>query len=178
MQAALDRMGEIQTKLDTADATAVERKVDKMLLSMGFTTADHALPVSAFSGGWKMRIGLGKMLLQEPQVLLLDEPTNHMDLDSVEWLEKYLTEQTSGLALCVVSHDREFLDRVCTKIVETEQGIARSYNGNYRTFREQKEQNDALRMKNHQEQQKEIKALKSDINDLRPQGESAAQAIK
>ena len=178
MQTALNRMAELQTELDTNDATGVERKVDKILGAMGFTPEDHSLPVSAFSGGWKMRIGLGKILLQEPQVLLLDEPTNHMDLESVEWLERYLIEQTSSLALVIVSHDREFLDRVCTKIVETEQGVANSYNGNYRTFLEQKKANDEVRMRDHDAQQKVIKQLKNEINDLRPMGESANQAIK
>ena len=133
--------------------------------------------MSAFSGGWKMRIGLGKILLQEPQVLLLDEPTNHMDLESVEWLERYLIEQTSDLALAIVSHDREFLDRVCTRIVETEQGVAHSYNGNYRTFLKQKEERVALDMKRYDAQQKEIKALKSEINKLRPL-ESAAASVR
>ena len=84
MQGALDRMAELQAKLDNADAGSVEKKVDRILGSMGFAPGDADLPVSAFSGGWKMRIGLGKVLLQEPQVILLDEPTNHMDLESVE----------------------------------------------------------------------------------------------
>ena len=144
------------------------------------------------------------------QVLLLDEPTNHMDLESVEWLERYLIEQTSNLALVIVSHDREFLDRVCTKIVETEQvryttsissdphvvslpcapahclcslvlvaqGVAYTYNGNYRTFLDQKGERVALQMKAWEAQQKEIKALKNEINSLRPLGESAAGAIR
>ena len=149
-----------------------------MLGSMGFTPSDFELPVSAFSGGWKMRIGLGKILLQEPQVLLLDEPTNHMDLESVEWLERYLVEQTSDLALVIVSHDREFLDRVCTKIVETELGVATSYNGNYRQFLEQKEARVAIQARDYDKQQKEVKEIKADINKLRPMGESAAQSIK
>merc|ERR1719171_639727 len=178
MQAALDSMAELQTQLDNSDATAIERRVDKVMGAMGFAPSDAALPVSSFSGGWKMRIGLGKILLQEPQVLLLDEPTNHMDLDSVEWLERYLIEQTSGIALCVVSHDREFLDRVCTKIVNTEQGVASTYNGNYRTFVDLKAQDDAKRMKDHELQKKQIKELKKEINELRPLGESSAQAIK
>jgi len=177
MQKTLDRMAALQTELDTADATGVERKVDKVLAAMGFTPADAELPVSAFSGGWKMRIGLGKILLQEPQVLLLDEPTNHMDLESVEWLERYLIEQTSSLALVIVSHDREFLDRVCTKIVETEQGVAYSYNGNYRTFLDQKGEREALQMRNWEAQQKEIKALKGEINKL-SKLESAAASVR
>ena len=178
MQDALNRMAELQTQLDAADATAVERKVDKILGAMGFTADDASLPVSAFSGGWKMRIGLGKILLQEPQVLLLDEPTNHMDLESVEWLERYLVEQTSNLALVIVSHDREFLDRVCTRIVETEQGVAYAYNGNYRTFLQQKEARVAIQQKDYDAQRKEVRALKNEINKLRPLGESAAGAIR
>jgi len=148
-----------------------------MIGAMGFTAADAELPVSAFSGGWKMRIGLGKTLLSEPQVLLLDEPTNHMDLESVEWLENYLTTRTEKLALVVVSHDREFLDRVCTKIVETEFGVTYSYNGNYRAFLKQKEQRVALATEAWEKQQKEIRALKSDISKLR-KIESAAASMR
>merc|ERR1719171_1769095 len=162
MQAALDSMAELQTQLDNSDATAIERRVDKVMGAMGFAPSDAELPVSSFSGGWKMRIGLAKTLLQEPQVLLLDEPTNHMDLESVEWLERYLIEQTSSLALVIVSHDREFLDRVCTRIVETEQGVAYPHNGNYRSFLKAKEQRSELAQRAHDRQQKQIKELKSE----------------
>ncbi|KAL1519337.1 hypothetical protein AB1Y20_022863 [Prymnesium parvum] len=177
MQAALDEMAEIQTKLDTAEAGSVDRRVDKVMGAMGFTAEDGDLPVSAFSGGWKMRIGLAKILLQEPSVLLLDEPTNHMDLESVEWLERYLIEQTSNLALVIVSHDREFLDRVCTRIVETEQGVAYPHNGNYRSFLKAREQREELKMRAHERQQKEIRELKAEINNLRKL-ESAAPTVR
>ena len=99
-----------------------------------------------------------------------------MDLESVEWLERYLIEQTSSLALVIVSHDREFLDRVCTKIVETVQGEAFSYNGNYRNFLMQKGERDALQMKQYEAQQKEIKAIKAEINKLRPIEASAPRS--
>ena len=166
MQVALDSMAELQTQLDNSDATAMERRVDKVMGAMGFAPTDAELPVSSFSGGWKMRIGLAKTLLQEPQVLLLDEPTNHMDLESVEWLENYLREQTEKIALVIVSHDREFLDRVCTKIVETTQGVANSYNGNYRSFLDQKAELEALQMDRFERQQKDIRALKNEISKL------------
>ena len=107
-------------------------------------------------------------------MLLLDEPTNHMDLESVEWLERYLIEQCDAYALAIVSHDREFLDRVCTKIVETDQGKAYSYNGNYRNFLKLKGEREEQAMKEHNLQQKEIKALKSEINGLRNDESAAA----
>jgi len=177
MQAALDKMADLQGQLDAADASSLDKRADRMMSAMGFTTSDALLPVSAFSGGWKMRIGLGKALLQEPQVLLLDEPTNHMDLESVEWLENYLRERTAGLALVTVSHDREFLDRVCTKIVETEYGVTHTYPGNYRSFLTQKEQRVALAMGVWEKQQKEIKSIKADINRLQ-RDESAAATVR
>jgi len=177
MQHALDHMSELQAKLDAADSGAIERKVDLIISAMGFTPSDAELPVSSFSGGWKMRIGLGKTLLQEPQVLLLDEPTNHMDLDSVEWLERYLTERTKKIALVVVSHDREFLDRVCTKIVETEFGVTYSYTGNYRAYLKQREERLALATEAWEVQQKEIKSLRAAISKLR-KFESATASLR
>jgi ABC transporter len=92
----------------------LDTKVEKVMDMMGFLPRDGAAPVSSFSGGWRMRIGLGKILLRDPNVLLLDEPTNHLDLESVEWLENFL--QNQNLPMVIVSHDREFLDRVCTRV--------------------------------------------------------------
>ena len=88
----------------------LDPKVDRIIKEMEFSEGEAAAPVSSFSGGWKMRIGLAKMLLQEPDVLLLDEPTNHMDIASVEWLEAFLRAQS--MPMVIVSHDREFLDQV------------------------------------------------------------------
>ena len=120
-----------------------------------------------------MRIGLAKVLLERPDVLLLDEPTNHLDLESVEWLEAFLREQT--LAMVIVSHDREFLDQVCTRIVDTDRGICTSYNGNYSKFlrakRERMKQWEAA----YKRQQAKIKTDKDFINKNRA-GSKAAQA--
>ena len=151
----------------------MEALVDRVAQQMGFGEADLDALVASFSGGWKMRIGLAKVLLERPDVLLLDEPTNHLDLESVEWLEAFLREQT--LAMVIVSHDREFLDQVCTRIVDTDLGVCTSYNGNYSKFlrakRERMKQWEAA----YKRQQAKIKTDKDFINKNRA-GSKAAQA--
>jgi len=136
MQEILDRMQELQQKAEDKDVYVLESRVKKTMDLMGFNDEEGDDLVASFSGGWKMRIGLGKVLLKDPNVLLLDEPTNHLDLDSVEWLEAFLREQS--IPMIIVSHDREFLDQVCTKIVDAEGGICTEYNGNYSKFLELK----------------------------------------
>lgn len=132
MQEVLDRMQKLQAKADAKDVYALESRAKKVMDVMGFTTDEGDDLVSMFSGGWKMRIGLGKVLLKEPNILLLDEPTNHLDLESVEWLENFLRNQ--NIPMIIVSHDREFLDQVCTKIVDAEGGLCTEYDGNYSKF--------------------------------------------
>lgn len=132
MEQCLNRMEDIRIKCEEKDAWNLNSKVDKVMPGLGFTEDDNDKLVASFSGGWKVRIGLGKVLMQDPDLLLLDEPSNHLDTESVEWLEEYL--QTCKLPMVVVSHDREFLDKVCTKIVEIESGEAFEYPGNYTTF--------------------------------------------
>src|SRR5207237_2513232 len=100
-----------------------------VLHGLGFASVDRDKPTEAFSGGWQMRIALAKMLVRKPGLLLLDEPTNHLDLAACEWLEGYLAEYP-GLIL-VVSHDRYFLDRVTTRTIELDEGVASDYHGNY-----------------------------------------------
>ena len=117
---ALEAYEELQQRAQAGDALKIEANVDRVAVQMGFGEADLDALVASFSGGWKMRVGLAKVLLEKPDVLLLDEPTNHLDLESVEWLEAFLREQT--LAMVIVSHDREFLDQVCTRIVDTRAG--------------------------------------------------------
>jgi ATP-binding cassette subfamily F protein 3 len=136
MQVILDRMQDLQNKAENKGVYALEARVKKVLDLMGFTDDEGDDLVASFSGGWKMRIGLGKVLLQDPNILLLDEPTNHLDLESVEWLEEFLRQQ--NIPMIIVSHDREFLDQVCTKIVDAEGGICTEYDGNYSRFMELK----------------------------------------
>ena len=132
MQEILDRMQELQNQAENKDVYTLKSRVKKVMDLMGFTEDEGEGLVASFSGGWKMRIGLGKVLLKDPNVLLLDEPTNHLDLESVEWLESFLRQQ--NIPMVIVSHDREFLDQVCTKIVDAEGGICTEYEGNYSRF--------------------------------------------
>ncbi|KAJ8598188.1 hypothetical protein CTAYLR_007391 [Chrysophaeum taylorii] len=170
----LDELGALQEAATKAGAYGIEGKVEKVAIQMGFGDADLDALVASFSGGWKMRIGLAKVLLQQPDVLLLDEPTNHLDLESVEWLEGFLREQT--LAMVIVSHDREFLDQVSNKIVDTEDGVTRSYDGcDYTTFLKRKAANRAAWEAAYKKQQAKIQEDKAFINRFRS-GSRAQQA--
>eukprot|EP00981_Chlorochromonas_danica_P009063 scaffold2470_cov158-Ochromonas_danica.AAC.3 len=176
LQAALDDLQNLQEKARLLGAYNLEPRLLKVLDSMGFTTDDRHHLVSSFSGGWKMRIGLAKMLTQDPNILLLDEPTNHMDLDSVIWLEGFLRKQS--LPMVIVSHDREFLDQVCNKIVDFENGATVSYeNCNYSQFIEQRKTRLELWKEKYERQQRHIKeeekAIKKAKNDP-----AQAQSIK
>ena len=121
-----------------------------------------------------MRIALGKILLQEPDLLLLDEPTNHLDVETIQWLEGYLVEQTA--ALVVISHDRTFLDRVCNQIVETERGVSRTYLGNYSQHLEQKALEREATQAAFERQQKELGAQQTYIDRFRASATRSTQA--
>jgi len=136
MQEVLDRMQGLQAKAEVKGVYALQSRAKKTMNLMGFEDEEEDYLVAMFSGGWKMRVGLGKVLLKDPNILLLDEPTNHLDLESVEWLEDFLRQQ--NIPMIIVSHDREFLDRVCNKIVDAEGGQCTEYNGNYSRFLELK----------------------------------------
>jgi len=153
MQEILDEMAKLQQQANDKDAFNLDSRISKVMDLMGFTEEEGSSPVKNFSGGWKMRIGLGKVLLQDPNILLLDEPTNHLDLESVEWLESFLKNQ--NIPLVIVSHDREFLDQVCSKIVDTNGGSATSYEGNYSRFLKlKKEKMDSWEAKYNQQEKK------------------------
>ncbi|MEB3322865.1 MAG: ABC-F family ATP-binding cassette domain-containing protein, partial [Synechococcaceae cyanobacterium] len=130
--------------------------------------------VADYSGGWQMRIALGKILLQEPDLLLLDEPTNHLDLETIQWLEEHLVAQSA--ALVVISHDRTFLDRVCTRIVETERGVSRSYRGNYSQHLEQKALEREATQAAFERQQKELASQQAFIERFRASATRSTQA--
>lgn len=155
LEEMLNRMEELRQKCDDLDAWNLDSRIDKVMPGLGFIEEDNDKLVASFSGGWKVRIGLGKVLLQDPDLLLLDEPSNHLDNESVEWLEEYL--QTCKLPMVVVSHDREFLDRVCTKIVDIEGGEAFEYPGNYTTFVKLKKEQRGAWEAAYERQQKFVK---------------------
>lgn len=177
MQQILDRMQELQNKAEEKDVYAIESRVKKVMDVMGFNEDEGEDLVASFSGGWKMRIGLGKVLLKDPNVLLLDEPTNHLDLDSVEWLEAFLREQ--NIPMVIVSHDREFLDQVCTKIVDAEGGLCTEYEGNYSRFLQLKKARMDAWQSAYNAQEKKIKEEKQWINKFKikqPQAVKQRQA--
>src|SRR5690606_25092920 len=114
----------------------IEYRANEILAGLGFSTPDQLRPLNTFSGGWRMRVMLAKILLQNPDILLLDEPTNHMDLPSIKWLENYLLSFEG--AIVIVSHDRYFLDKVVNRIVESRKGKLTPYAGNYTFYLEEK----------------------------------------
>jgi ATP-binding cassette subfamily F protein 3 len=148
--------------------------VEKILPELGFDSDDGDRLVSAFSGGWQMRMSLGKILLQSPDVLLLDEPTNHLDLETIEWLEKYLKGLTTPMV--IVSHDREFLDRLCTQIVETERGVSSTYLGNYSAYLQQKEEAQLAQLSAYERQQKELEKQQVFVDRFRASATRSTQA--
>lgn len=164
----------LQRRFEALDGYAIDARIAKLLPDLGFGLEDGDRSVAAFSGGWQMRMGLGKILLQEPDLLLLDEPTNHLDLETIEWLETYL----KGLSqpMVIISHDREFLDRLCTQIVETERGVARTYLGNYSDYLTQKELEKTAQFAAFERQQKELAEQQAFIDRFRASATRSTQA--
>ena len=143
------------------DLTHFEEDVEKALLGLGFERSDFTRPTSDFSGGWRMRIELAKLLLQDPDVLLLDEPTNHLDIESIQWLEHFLTE--SARAVVVISHDRKFVDNITTRTIEVTMGRIYDYKVNYSKYLELRKERREQQMKQYEEQQKMIQETKDYI---------------
>ncbi len=170
----INKLGNLQIKFESLHGYELGAKVDKLLVQIGFTAIEGDQLVGDFSGGWQMRIALGKILLQDPDLLLLDEPTNHLDLDTIEWLEKYLLSQTSSMV--IISHDRSFLDKICTHIVSTERGVSRAYLGNYTSYLAQKELEAESLQAAFDRQQKELSSQKDYIDRFRASATRSTQA--
>jgi ATPase subunit of ABC transporter with duplicated ATPase domains len=170
MTILLEKLDELQRKAERLDLFNMERAIDKIMPSLGFVPEDNDRLVASFSGGWQMRISLGKILLQEPGLLLMDEPTNHLDLDAIQWLEEYL--KSVDVPMVIVSHDREFLDQLCTKTVEVERGRATTYKGNYSDYQRQKASGSAQQMVAYEKYMKEVTRQKEMIRRLSGGGQS------
>jgi ATP-binding cassette, subfamily F, member 3 len=170
----IHQLDRLQRKFEALDGYGLDARIEKILPEMGFVAEDGDRLVSAFSGGWQMRMSLGKILLQDPNILLLDEPTNHLDLETIEWLETYLKGLNTPIV--IVSHDREFLDRLCTQIVETERGVSTTYLGNYSTYLEQKALTREMQQSTFERQQKEIEKQQEFVDRFRASATRSTQA--
>jgi ATP-binding cassette subfamily F protein 3 len=170
----IHQLDRLQRQFEALDGYNLDTRIGKILPEMGFQVEDSDRLVSAFSGGWKMRMSLGKILLQKPDLLLLDEPTNHLDLETIEWLENYLRGLITPMV--IVSHDREFLDRLCNQIVETERGVSSTYLGNYSTYLLQKAESQSAQMSAYERQQKEIEKQQTFVDRFRASATRSTQA--
>ena len=165
LEAKLSAYHRLTAAFERADGYAYQSELTGVLKGLGFTEEEFSKPVDALSGGQKTRVALGKLLLTKPDILLLDEPTNHLDMHSIAWLETYLTNYPG--AVLIVSHDRYFLNRVVTKIIEIEQGRLMSYLGNYSDYAAKKKLLRDARLKEYLNQQREIKHQEAVIEKLR-----------
>jgi ATP-binding cassette subfamily F protein 3 len=161
-------------EMEVLDGYSIHHRTEEVLHGLGFAQADISRPYKQFSGGWRMRVLLAKMILMQPDVLLLDEPTNHLDLPSIEWLEKYL-QHYSG-AVVIVSHDRFFLDRMVTKIVELYQQKLHFYSGNYSFYETEKALRVEIQKKAFDNQQDYIRQQERFVERFKAKASKAAQA--
>ena len=170
----VNQLAKFQEKFEVLGGYQMQAEVEKMLPKLGFSQDDADKLVGNFSGGWQMKVALGKIILQKPDLLLLDEPTNHLDLETIFWLEEYLI--SLKISIILISHDRYFLDKLCKKIIFIERGISETYNGNYSFFIEQKSLNEATQSKAFELQQKEIETQKKYIERFRASATRSTQA--
>lgn len=150
----IERVATVSEKFYAIDMTHFEEDVEKALLGLGFKRSDFTRSTSEFSGGWRMRIELAKLLLQNPDVLLLDEPTNHLDIESVGWLEDFIIN--SPMAVVVISHDRRFIDNITTRTIEVTMGRIYDYKANYSHYLELRRERRQQQQKQFDDQQKQI----------------------
>lgn len=157
----IEKVSTLSEKFYSIEQTNYEADVEKTLLGLGFSREDFSQPTSAFSGGWRMRIELAKILLRKPDVILLDEPTNHLDIESIQWLEEFLVE--SAKAVIVISHDRAFVDNITTRTIEVTMGRIYDYKVNYSHYLELRKERREQQQKAYDEQQKMIAETKEFI---------------
>ena len=167
-------LGILQGQFEAMNGYELEARVEKLLPKIGFTSEEADCLVGDYSGGWQMRIALGKIILQDPDILLLDEPTNHLDIHTIEWLEGYLLDQNS--AMVIISHDRSFLDKICTQIVNTERGLSKLYIGNYTSYLSQRKIEEESLKASYERQQKELQSQQEFIDKFRASANRSTQA--
>ena len=161
----MDSYNRLTAAFERENGYAYESELTGVLKGLGFQEEEFTKPVNTLSGGQKTRVSLGKLLLTKPDILLLDEPTNHLDLNSITWLETYILNYPG--AVLIVSHDRYFLNRIVTKVIEIENGELMTYSGNYTDYSQKKQQIREARIKEYLNQQQEIKHQEAVIEKLR-----------
>lgn len=159
--ALIEKVSSLSEKFYAIDMSHFEEDVEKTLLGLGFERSDFNRPTSEFSGGWRMRIELAKLLLKNPDVLLLDEPTNHLDIESIQWLEDFIKE--SSKAVVVISHDRKFVDSITTRTIEVTMGRIYDYKASYSHYLELRKERREQQRKQYEDQQKMIQETKDFI---------------
>jgi ATP-binding cassette subfamily F protein 3 len=169
----VEKLGELQHEFDLLDGYSIESKAEEILEGLGFKTWELQKPLRQFSGGWRMRVMLAKLLLAKPSILLLDEPTNHLDLPSIQWVEKYIANYEN--AVVVVSHDRQFLDNVCTTTVEVANTKLNYYPGNYSFFVEEKALRNEIQKGAFENQQAQIRQTERFIERFKAKATKARQ---
>ncbi|MGV6945298.1 ABC-F family ATP-binding cassette domain-containing protein [Sphingobacterium kyonggiense] len=167
----LNKLSDKQTEFEALDGYSIEFRAHEILAGLGFSEEEQKRPLATFSGGWRMRVMLARILLQTPDILLLDEPTNHLDLPSIKWLENYL--QAFEGAIIIVSHDRYFLDRIINKTVESRKGKLTLYAGNYSFYLEEKSMREEIQSNQYKNQQAKIKQEERLIERFRSKASKA-----
>ncbi len=170
----VDKLGKVQEEFDALDGYTIQSKAEEILEGLGFSTEELHRPLKLFSGGWRMRVMLAKLLLQKPSLLMLDEPTNHLDLPSIQWVEKYI--QTYEGAVIVVSHDRDFLDNCVDITVEVANQKLNVYAGNYSFYLEEKALRNEIQKGAFENQQAKIRQTERFIERFKAQATKAKQA--
>lgn len=172
-KAAMERLGVLQNKLEQSGAYALESNIEKILMGLGFEPSDFDRSTTEFSGGWLMRIALGKLLLLQPMYLLLDEPTNHLDIESLRWMEQFLKNYDG--AVVVVSHDKAFLNKITNRTLALENGNLYDYSGNFDYYKEKHAEHKEHLRKAYENQQKEIREIQEFIDKFRYNASKASQ---
>ena len=171
--ALIDKISDLSERIVMDSSDSMEAEIERTLIGLGFTRQDFDRPTSEFSGGWRMRVELAKLLLRRPDLLLLDEPTNHLDIESIQWLEQFLASKANAVLL--VSHDRAFLDNVTNRTIEINCGRTYDYKVSYSRFVELRKERVEQQIRAYENQQKQIADIKAFIERFRYQATKAIQ---